>query len=205
MKPLLYSLFILLIIISGCGSEKQKPLTLENLEKAINNELTANAKYVAYAEKARKDGYLKIAMLFEATAVSEKTHADQQLTELLKHGVNFQFTPPIIKTSSTKANLEDAIAGETYEATQMYPDFINQGEMDKMEPAVELFKWARNAETKHQKYFSDALEALANNQVVLLPSEYHVCPKCGNTFNHRPAIHKCDICQTPRDHFNAFR
>lgn len=205
MKYCSYLFFVLVILAFGCGQDKQKPVTWQNLETAIINELTANAKYVAYAEKARKEGYQKIALLFDATAVSEKAHADRQLTELLSYGSTFHFTPPMIKTGKTAQNLEDAIAGESYEASQMYPDFINKAEEEKLESAVKVFKWARNAETKHQIYFQDALKALENQQVVLLPSEYQVCPQCGNTFNHRPAIFKCDICQNPREKFIVFR
>ncbi len=46
--------------------------TWKNLETAFAGESMARNKYTYYASKARKDGYVQIAQIFEETAANEK-------------------------------------------------------------------------------------------------------------------------------------
>ena len=84
--------------------------TLANLEKALAGESMAHIKYRYFAKIARAEGFEEIAKHFEHTADQEILHAWGHL-ELL------------IGKPSTKECLEKAIEGETYEYTQMYPQF----------------------------------------------------------------------------------
>ena len=49
--------------------------TEQNLRTAFAGETQARTKYDYFASKARKDGYVQIAKLFEETAANEKEHA----------------------------------------------------------------------------------------------------------------------------------
>ena len=49
--------------------------TEKNLETAFAGESMARNKYTYFASKARKDGYVQIANIFEETANNEKEHA----------------------------------------------------------------------------------------------------------------------------------
>ena len=49
--------------------------TEENLLAAFAGESEARNKYTYYASKARKEGYVQIANIFEETAANEKEHA----------------------------------------------------------------------------------------------------------------------------------
>ena len=49
--------------------------TAANLATAFAGESQAHTKYLYYASKAKKDGYVQIAQLFEETAHNEKEHA----------------------------------------------------------------------------------------------------------------------------------
>ncbi|MGI5900760.1 MAG: rubrerythrin family protein, partial [Christensenellales bacterium] len=81
--------------------------TEANLKAAFAGESQARVKYGYYASKARKDGYEKIAAIFEETSGNEKEHA--KIWFKLLDGIN-----------STEENLKDAAAGENYEWTEMY-------------------------------------------------------------------------------------
>ena len=85
-------------------------LTLKNLESALAGESMAHIKYRYFAKLAREEGYEEVAKHFEHTADQEILHAWGHL-ELL------------IGKPSTKECLQKAIDGETYEYTEMYPDF----------------------------------------------------------------------------------
>ena len=86
-------------------------VTLKNLESALAGESMAHIKYRYFAKIAREEGYEDVAKHFEYTADQEIKHAWGHL-ELL------------IGNPSTKECLEKAIAGETYEYTEMYPQFL---------------------------------------------------------------------------------
>lgn len=85
-------------------------VTLKNLESALAGESMAHIKYRYFAKIAREEGFEDVAKHFEHTADQEILHAWGHL-ELL------------IGKPSTRQCLEKAIAGETYEYTEMYPQF----------------------------------------------------------------------------------
>lgn len=84
--------------------------TRKNLESAFAGESSAHAKYLYFAKLSDEQGYPEIAQHFRDTAKQELLHAWSHL-ELL------------ISKPSVKECLELAIAGETYEYTEMYPHF----------------------------------------------------------------------------------
>ena len=49
--------------------------TEKNLQIAFAGESQAHTKYQYYASKAKKDGYVQMANIFEETARNEKEHA----------------------------------------------------------------------------------------------------------------------------------
>lgn len=85
-------------------------VTLKNLESALAGESMAHIKYRYFAKIARAEGHEEVAKHFEHTADQELLHAWGHL-ELL------------VGKPTTKVCLEMAIEGETYEYTQMYPQF----------------------------------------------------------------------------------
>ena len=87
--------------------------TLENLMAAFAGESQANRKYLAYAQAADKEGLSGVAKVFRAAAAAETIHAHTHLKNAGKIG-------------DTAANLQDAIGGETYEFTKMYPEMIKE-------------------------------------------------------------------------------
>lgn len=149
--------------------------TLDNLMAAFAGEAEANRKYTAYAKKAEKDGNTNAAKLFKAASDAETLHA-------LKH---FEVAG---KIGSTSDNLKDAVAGETYEYKDMYPDFIKEAEAEGNKAALMSFTFAMKAEEVHAKLYQEALENLDQTEEVF----YYLCPVCGNIEKFRPD--KCSIC-----------
>ena len=189
--------------ISGCAPKPVK--TVENLKAAYNGESTASAKYAAFAEKAKAEGFDTVAVMFLATSKAEAIHAANHLKVLVKLGVTID--GPQIGTfdvMSTTENLADAIKGETYEIETMYPGFISAAETEKSSDAVKSLSWANDTEKKHQAFYKKALEALNGGGESGLPLSWLVCPVCGNTYDLASIPNACDFCMTKKDEFIAF-
>ena len=190
-------------LIFGCAPNPVK--TIENLKAAYNGESTASAKYAAFAEKARVEGFDTVAVMFQATSKAEAIHAANHLKVLEKLGVKLE--GPQIGTfdvMSTVENLADAIKGETYEVETMYPGFIAAAETEKVKDAVKSFTWSNDTEKKHQAFYKKALDALNGGGESGLPSSWMVCPVCGNTYDLASTPEACDFCMTKKDKFIAF-
>src|SRR5574344_1617186 len=120
------------------GKKMSDSKTLNNLREAFAGEAQANRKYLAYSKKAEKDGKLNAAKLFKAASDAETLHA-------LKH---FEVAG---KIHSTAENLKDAVAGETHEYKNMYPDFVKQAEAEGNKAALMSFTFAMKAEERSEE------------------------------------------------------
>src|SRR5512133_3412153 len=123
--------------------ESRMPTTNENLAVAFAGESQANRKYTAFARQAEKEGFPQIARLFRAAADAETIHA-------LGHFANMG------GVGSTLQNLEAAVAGETYEFTEMYPPMVQQAQAEGHK-ARTLLELANRAEKVHAGLFRQAL------------------------------------------------
>jgi rubrerythrin/Fe-S-cluster-containing hydrogenase component 2 len=162
--------------------EKKTMSTLDNLMEAFAGESQANRKYLAYSQKAEKEGKVNAAKLFKAASDAETIHA-------LKH---FEVAG---KIKSTADNLKDAVAGETHEYKDMYPPFVKLAEAEGNNAAVMTFKFAMKAEEKHAHLYQEALDNLDNTEEIF----YYLCPVCGNIEKFVPE--KCSICGVPGTKF----
>jgi rubrerythrin len=160
--------------------------TEENLSNALSGESQASRKYIAFAEKAERDGYRQIAKLFRAASESENVHAQNDLLIMKEIG-------------STEENLKKAIKGETYEYTEMYVDFIDQAEKDGRIDALKVFQDSKETEEYHASYYKEALEKIIQKED-LSPREYYICKTCGYTAEYE-APDECPICGTKKKGF----
>lgn len=152
--------------------------TQENLKAAFAGESQAFQKYTAFAEKAERDGLKNIARLFRTTAQAERLHASGHLQAM--DGID-----------STVENLRAAIAGETYEYTEMYPPMLNKAESENHK-AKRMFKYAVEAEQVHAKLYTLALEAAMQGKDLSV-TEFYLCPVCGY-IEFGKAPEECPIC-----------
>ena len=100
---------------------------------------------------------------------------------------------------STKANLEEAVSGENYEFTKMYPGFIEQAKAEGNQKAETTFDWANKVEKIHHGLYQRALTALEAGEK-LKDELYLICQGCGYTVGGE-APEKCPICGAPRSMF----
>ena len=201
------TIFIILALVIGAGLKLVAggaDKTIENLKAAFKGETTASAKYAAFAGQAKKEGLSQIATMFEATSKAEQIHAANHQTVLEKMGQKTDPVKPEFKVNTTKENLQDAIAGETYEMTTMYPGFIATSVSENALGATKSFRWAMDTEKKHQAMYQAALTALLANKTNTLSSVYWVCPKCGNTYNVAKPEASCSFCSTKSEKFIKF-
>ena len=160
--------------------------TNDNLQAAFAGESQANRKYLAFAKKAKSEGYPQVAKLFRAAAAAETVHAHAHLRVM--GGIK-----------GTAENLQAAIDGEGYEFTEMYPDFVKEAESEGNQPAVYSFKNALAVEEIHHGLYGEALEAVKAGSD-LPETKVYVCEVCGNTIRGE-APDKCPICNAPRAKF----
>ena len=157
------------------------PTTQENLAVAFAGESQANRKYLAFAQAAEKEGYPQIARLFRAAADAETIHA-------LGHFRNMG------GVGTTLENLKAAVAGETYEYTEMYPPMVEQAKAEGHR-AKTMLGWANEAEKVHARLFREALAAMEAGKD-LSKMDVYLCPVCGDVEFGLPPD-KCPICGAP--------
>jgi rubrerythrin len=161
------------------------PTTQENLATAFAGESQANRKYLAFARKAEQEGFPQIARVFRAAADAETIHALGHFTNMGGVGTTLQ-------------NLKEAVAGETYEFSQMYPPMLAQAEQEGHKSRV-MFGFANKAEKVHAGLFQQALDALESG-ADLTQLDVYLCPFCGDIeFGKVPD--KCPICGAPAAKF----
>lgn len=149
----------------------------QNLKEAFAGESQANRKYLAFAKQADKDGYPQVARLFRAAAEAETIHAHNHLRAL--GGIR-----------GTRENLTEAIAGETHEFKNMYPQMIADAELEQAAEARRSFTFANAVEKVHAALYEKALEAL---EVKGEQFDYYLCPVCGHTVE-KEAPETCVVC-----------
>lgn len=158
----------------------------ENLKKAFAGESQASRKYKAFADKAEREGYPQVAKLFRAASEAETIHATNNL-RIMK------------EIKSTVENLKTAIEGETYEYTEMYPEFIKDAKKDDQKAAEKIFQEAKETEEFHATYYREALKQVEQKKD-LPPKEYYVCTVCGYTAEDE-APDECPICGAAKKSF----
>jgi rubrerythrin len=199
------SIIITLVLVSGLMSfAGNADKTITNLKDAFKGESTASAKYAAYAEQAKKEGFIPIAIMFEATSKAEAIHAANHKTVLEKMGQKVDPVTPIFTVQTTQENLNDALKGESYEIATMYPGFIATAKSEDAKGVVKSFVWAMDTEKKHQTFYKNAIEALKAKKESSLPKIYWVCPKCGNTFDIANPKGECGFCGTAAEKYIKF-
>src|SRR6202162_526275 len=128
--------------------------TEENLKAAFAGESQANRRYLYFAQKADVEGYNDVSSVFRSTAEGETGHAHGHLEYLEEVGDPATGKP----IGGTGDNLRAAVAGETYEYTQMYPGFARQAREEGFGEIAEWFETLAKAEKSHAGRFAKGLQ-----------------------------------------------
>lgn len=162
-----------------------------NLLAAFAGESQARNKYDYYASVAKKEGYTLLADVFAETAANEKEHAKIWFKLLHDGGI-----------PDTATNLQDAIAGENYEWTDMYDRFAKDAEEEGFTALAAQFRAVAAIEKSHEERY----RALLNNvemKAVFEKSEEIIweCRNCGHLVMGKKAPELCPVCKHPQSYF----
>ena len=163
--------------------------TEANLMTAFAGESQARNKYTYYASKAKKDGYVQIAAIFEETANNEKEHAKMWF-KLLHGGIG------------DTVDTEDAAAGENYEWTDMYAGFAKTAREEGFDHIADLFEGVAKIEKEHEERYLKLVKNLEEGLVFSRDGDViWQCANCGHIVIGKKAPEVCPVCAHPQAYF----
>lgn len=166
--------------------------TEANLQAAFEGESQARNKYTYFASKAKKEGYVQIAALFEETAANEKEHA-KLWYKILHNGI-----------ASTAENLKDAADGEAYEWQDMYAQFAKEAKEEGFDEIAALFEGVAAIEKEHEERYRKLLSNLENGLVFSKEGDtIWQCANCGHICVGKQAPELCPVCAHPQAYFQV--
>ena len=164
--------------------------TEQNLLSAFAGESMARNKYSYYASKAKKEGFVQIANIFEETASNEKEHAKMWF-KLLHDGV-----------PSTAENLLDAANGENYEWTDMYATFAKEAREEGFDEIANKFELVAAVEREHEERYRKLLANVEGKLVFSRDGDaIWQCLNCGHIMVGKDAPEICPVCDHPQSYF----
>jgi len=165
--------------------------TEKNLMEAFAGESQAHTKYLYYASKAKKEGYVQISNLFIETALNEKEHAKLWFKYL--HGG---------EVPETTQNLEDAANGENFEWTDMYERMAKEAEEEGFNEIAAKMRMVGAIEKHHEERYRQLLKNI--NDEIVFSREGDViwqCSNCGHIVIGKKAPKICPVCNHPQSYF----
>lgn len=163
--------------------------TEANLLKAFAGESQARNKYTYFAKVARKQDYHYIAKIFEETAENEVQHAKEEFK--LLQGIG-----------DTTTNLKEAINGEHFENTEMYPGMQKDAEEENDTKAADLFKKITEVEKHHEERYKKLLEMVEKGTVYKRDNPIKwKCSKCGYIHEGTKPPEACPVCKHKTEYF----
>ena len=165
--------------------------TEKNLMEALAGESQAHTKYLYYASKAKKEGYVQISNLFIETALNEKEHAKLWFKYL--HGG---------EVPATTQNLEDAANGENFEWTDMYERMAIEAEEEGFNEIAAKMRMVGAIEKHHEERYRQLLKNI--NDEIVFSREGDViwqCSNCGHIVIGKKAPKICPVCNHPQSYF----
>ena len=164
--------------------------TEQNLHTALSGESQAYLRYKWFEKKAKADGFVDVAKLFEATAGNEMEHAE----------IWFRYLGGF---SATERNLEAAAGGEHFEWETMYAQFAAEAHEEGFHTLADLFEKVAAIEKQHEQNYLRAMNELKSGTVFMSddPNTKWICLNCGHvvTGSEPPAI--CPVCSHPKGYF----
>ena len=146
--------------------------TEKNLQEAFAGESMARNKYSYWASKAKKDGYVQIAAIFEETAANEKEHAKMWF-KLLEGG----------SIKDTASNLEAAAGGENFEWTDMYARMAREAREEGFDEIAEKFEGVAAIEKAHEERYRKLLDNVKKERVFSKDGDViWQCSNCGQSW-----------------------
>ena len=153
--------------------------TEKNLQEAFAGESQARNKYSYWASKAKKDGYVQIAAIFE---------------KLLEGG----------SIKSTPENLEAAAAGENFEWTDMYARMAKEAREEGFDEIARKFEGVAKIEAEHEARYRKLLDNIKKERVFSKDGDaIWQCANCGHILIGKKAPKICPVCDHPQAYFQV--
>ena len=176
--------------------------TAKNLMAAFAGESQARNKYTYFASKAKDEGYVQMALIFEETANQEKEHA-KRLFKFMDGGevqITGDFGFGMIGT--TRENLAAAAGGENYEWKTMYPSFAKEAREEGFDAIATVFEAIAVAEKQHAKRYEKLAANLDAGKVFKADAKaVWRCINCGYLYEGAEAPKACPACAHPQAYF----
>ena len=165
--------------------------TEKNLLDAFAGESMARNKYTYFASKAKKEGYVQIAALFEETANNEKEHAKLWFKYLEGGAVK-----------DTVSNLKAAADGENYEWTDMYDRMAQEAEEEGFTEIAAKMRGVAAIERHHEERYRKLLANIEQGIVFSREGDtIWQCRNCGHIVVGKQAPEECPVCNHARSYF----
>ena len=165
--------------------------TEKNLWEAFAGESQARNKYTYFASKAKKEGYVQIAALFEETANNEKEHAKLWFKYLEGGAVK-----------DTVSNLKAAADGENYEWTDMYDRMAQEAEEEGFTEITAKMRGVAAIERHHEERYRKLLANIEQGIVFSREGDtIWQCRNCGHIVVGKQAPEECPVCNHARSYF----
>ncbi len=165
--------------------------TEKNLMDAFAGESMARNKYDYFASKAKKDGFVQIAAIFEETAKNEKEHAKLWFKYLEGGAIK-----------PTTHNLAAAAAGENFEWTDMYDRMAKEAEEEGFTEIAEVMRGVAAIEKEHEERYRKLLKNIEDEVVFSRDGDViWQCSNCGHIVVGKKAPDMCPVCAHPMAYF----
>ena len=176
--------------------------TEKNLLASFVGESQARNRYTYFGGKARKEGFVQIADIFEETAQQEKEHAKRFFSFLEGGEIEVVASFPAGKIGSTLENLTASAEGEKHEHIQMYPGFARIAREEGFGAIAMVWEAIGVAERQHEKRYRDLADNLMAGRVFKRSQpEVWRCRNCGYLHTADEAPYMCPACAHPQAHF----
>ncbi|MFW2491500.1 rubrerythrin family protein [Clostridium chromiireducens] len=164
--------------------------TEKNLFKTFAGESRVRNKYTFYAEKARDEGFMYIANVFEETAGNEMAHAREVYRRFLD------------RVNNTKNNLIESALGESEENKVIYKEFEEIAREEGFEEIADFYKELQEVEGHHKERFLALAKRVKDGKMFKLDRESEwLCLNCGYIYEGKEAPMRCPLCRYPRSYF----
>ena len=165
--------------------------TEQNLHTALSGEAQAHLRYKWFEKKAKTDGFVAIAKLFEETAGNEMEHAE----------IWFRYLGGY---SSTERNLDAAAGGEHFEWETMYAQFADEAKAEGFPVIASLFERVASVEKQHEENYRKACAEVQNGTVFKSENaeQKWICLNCGYVMTGKEPPAFCPTCAHPQGYFD---
>ena len=180
--------------------------TATNLMKAFAGESQAYQRYMLFAETARREGYMKMAEIFELTAANEQAHAKRFYMFLVNGGLNhgaitIEADFPV-SCGTTQENLLSASQGEHEEWSALYKEAADMAEKEGFQTVAAAYKAIAKVEEYHEQRYLKLKEQMDQDEVFKRTEKIQwICMVCGYVHEGYEAPKICPSCNHAQSYY----